>query len=123
MLLPPTFSFVLANVSRMYKYKFVSRMETYKIKYLKHYSLFGQRGGKANELITGPVFYGAVIAYLTAQHWISLPSVGGICCLCVGDGLAEVVGKRTKKQLGVLPWNKSKVRTENIIPSSKLLAA
>ncbi len=68
-----------------------------------------QRSKRRQELLKGPLLYGVVIVASTLWFWRDAPAgVMGLAVLCMGDGLAEVVGRR----FGVrkLPHNRQKVR-------------
>jgi dolichol kinase len=68
-----------------------------------------QRQGRRQELLQGPVLYGLAIVACTLYFWRTTPAgVMGIAVLCVGDGLAEVVGRRYGRDK--LPHNKDKVQ-------------
>lgn len=64
---------------------------------------------RSKRLLKGPLLYGVVIVASTLWFWRDAPAgVMGLAVLCMGDGLAEVVGRR----FGVskLPHNRQKVR-------------
>ena len=59
------------------------------------------------ELLAGPLLYIAVVIATTVQFWRHSPAgLLALCMMCVGDGLADIVGRRygTTK----LPYNASK---------------
>lgn len=65
------------------------------------------REGMRHELLRGPVLYGGAIVALTLCFWRATPAgVMAIAVLCIGDGLAEIIGRRygTDK----LPHNREK---------------
>lgn len=65
------------------------------------------RFGDHRELLKGPLYYALTIAYACAVYWRYSPiSIGLICNLCAGDGIADIVGRRFGKQK--LPYNKNK---------------
>lgn len=65
------------------------------------------RGGQRQELLAGPLLYIAVVIAMTLQFWRHSP-VGllALCMMCVGDGLADIVGRRYGTTH--LPYNTSK---------------
>lgn len=68
-----------------------------------------QRQGRRQELLQGPVLYGLAIVACTVYFWRTTPAgIMGIAVLCVGDGMAEVIGRRYGRDQ--LPHNKDKVR-------------
>ncbi|MCE3216733.1 hypothetical protein HAX54_007867 [Datura stramonium] len=65
------------------------------------------RFGDHRELLKGPLYYALTITYACAVYWRYSPiSIGLICNLCAGDGLADIVGRRFGKQK--LPYNRNK---------------
>lgn len=65
------------------------------------------RFGHHRELLKGPLYYALSITYACAVYWRYSPiSIGLICNLCAGDGIADIVGRRFGKQK--LPYNKNK---------------
>ncbi|XP_049407810.1 probable phytol kinase 3, chloroplastic [Solanum stenotomum] len=65
------------------------------------------RFGDHRELLKGPLYYAFSITYACAIYWRYSPiSIGLICNLCAGDGIADIVGRRFGKQK--LPYNKNK---------------
>eukprot|EP00899_Mesostigma_viride_P018658 jgi/Mesvir1/26794/Mv20561-RA.1 len=53
------------------------------------------RHGNKGELLSGPLYYCLVLCVLTALFWRTSPiGVVALCCLCAGDGMADVVGRR-----------------------------
>jgi len=64
------------------------------------------RSGDKEELLGGPLLYGLSHAIICLVSFQTIPGCISILMLCVGDGLAEVVGKRVASPS--LPWNKSK---------------
>ena len=53
------------------------------------------RGGRRQELLLGPLQYGLLHAAAALLYWTRSPT--GVCCLlllCVGDGVADLVGRR-----------------------------
>jgi phytol kinase len=66
------------------------------------------RSGKPSELLYGPLFYGLVFVASTVWYWRSSPAgVVALMVLCVGDGLAALVGSRLGRGWP-LPHNRSK---------------
>ncbi len=54
-----------------------------------------QRSGRREELLKGPVAYGIIHGLAAILFWRhSAVGVATIAFLCVGDGLAEMVGTR-----------------------------
>lgn len=68
------------------------------------------RTGNPRELLKGPLSYGIIFVLATITGWrTSLGSLFALILLCVGDGFAEIFGKRFgKKAFGSLPYNKDK---------------
>ncbi|CAN4093525.1 unnamed protein product [Withania somnifera] len=65
------------------------------------------RFGDHRELLKGPLYYAVTITYACAVYWRYSPiSIGLICNLCAGDGVADIVGRKFGKQK--LPYNKNK---------------
>ena len=66
------------------------------------------RGGDADELLRGPLYYVIVMVFVTLVFWRDSPvGIVAISLMCGGDGLADVVGRK----LGAgnpLPFNPSK---------------
>ena len=53
------------------------------------------REGKLKELIEGPFIYGIVISIITIFFWNETPhGILSILILCLGDGMADVIGSR-----------------------------
>ncbi|GMH43456.1 hypothetical protein BSKO_11378 [Bryopsis sp. KO-2023] len=66
------------------------------------------RSGKKSELLTGPVLYGIVHIAAPLMYWFRSPTgFVALMVLCVGDGVADVVGRKYGGK-NPLPWNKSK---------------
>ncbi|PNH10638.1 putative phytol kinase 3, chloroplastic, partial [Tetrabaena socialis] len=58
------------------------------------------RSGRRQELLSGPLLYGAVHVVATVLFWTSTPSgVIAIAVLCFGDGAAELAGRRATAKL------------------------
>ncbi|GFR43484.1 hypothetical protein Agub_g4570 [Astrephomene gubernaculifera] len=58
------------------------------------------RSGRRQELLAGPLLYGAVQVLLTSAFWRSSPSgVAALAILCFGDGTAELVGRYGRRRL------------------------
>ena len=58
------------------------------------------RTGAPSEVRKGPFYYTAVLLAATALSFRALPGVIAVCQMAVGDGLADIVGRR----LGKTPW-------------------
>lgn len=58
------------------------------------------RSGAASEVTKGPFYYTWVLLGATAFSFRALPGVIAVCQMAVGDGLADIVGRR----LGKTPW-------------------
>ena len=65
------------------------------------------RGGDADELLRGPLYYTTVIAFTVLQFWRTPTGVAVLSFMCAGDGLADVVGRRLGAE-GKLPFNPEK---------------
>ena len=66
------------------------------------------RTGAKEELLRGPLLYGASFVALTLWRFQRLPAAVALTSLCVGDGLAELVGVRLGRWSGHLPWSPRK---------------
>eukprot|EP01041_Mallomonas_annulata_P002363 gene2364-4581_t len=64
------------------------------------------RSGDRRELLTGPTLYGIVFALATFLFWMKFRAVIALGCLCFGDGMAELCGRKFGK--AKLPWSKLK---------------
>ena len=65
--------------------------------------------------------YGLLHVLVTLYFWRASPvGIIALAVLCVGDGLAEVVG-RGGWTIGALPWNKKKVTMFGTLHSRVLL--
>jgi phytol kinase len=65
------------------------------------------RTGDPRELLRGPLSYGIVFIACTVRYWLDSPvGIVALVCLCVGDGFADIVGRR----FGAikLPWSPRK---------------
>eukprot|EP01132_Coremiostelium_polycephalum_P000798 gene798-992_t len=65
------------------------------------------RSGNPRELLYGPASYGVILMALTLVYWVHSPiGIASIAILCVGDGLAGLIGE----EMGVakLPHNRNK---------------
>ena len=70
-----------------------------------------QRTGRREELLTGPVYYGLAHTLLTVLYWRTGPiALTAAASLCMGDGLADLIGRRYGHLAGRLPYSKDKVR-------------
>jgi len=58
------------------------------------------RTGDASEVARGPFYYTAVLLAATAFSFRALPGVVAVCQMAVGDGFADIVGRR----LGRTKW-------------------
>ncbi|KAL1522469.1 hypothetical protein AB1Y20_017457 [Prymnesium parvum] len=58
------------------------------------------RTGEAKEVARGPFFYTLVLLAATALSFRALPGVVAVCQMAVGDGVADIVGRR----LGKTKW-------------------
>eukprot|EP01135_Chromosphaera_perkinsii_P012081 Nk52_evm19s2579 gene=Nk52_evmTU19s2579 len=52
------------------------------------------RNGRPSGILQGPLYYGIVFVAMTLLFWKSLLAIIPLCCLCGGDGFAELVGRR-----------------------------
>ncbi|KAM0046767.1 putative phytol/farnesol kinase [Helianthus debilis subsp. tardiflorus] len=65
------------------------------------------RFGDYRELIKGPMYYAITITLCCAIYWRTSPvAIAGICNLCAGDGIADIIGRRFGKKK--IPYNKDK---------------
>ncbi|KAI3806622.1 hypothetical protein L1987_22533 [Smallanthus sonchifolius] len=65
------------------------------------------RFGDYRELIRGPMYYAIAITLCCAIYWRTSPiAIAGICNLCAGDGIADIIGRRFGKKK--IPYNKDK---------------
>lgn len=64
------------------------------------------RTGNPRELLAGPVYYGIVFVLNTWLNWMDIRGILIICCICFGDGFAEVVGRRFGRKK--IFWSPSK---------------
>ncbi|KAK1437073.1 hypothetical protein QVD17_02858 [Tagetes erecta] len=70
---------------------------------VKSMSRFGDR----RELIKGPMYYAITITFCCAIYWRTSPiAIAGICNLCAGDGVADIIGRRFGKKK--IPYNRDK---------------
>ncbi len=66
------------------------------------------RSGNRREILRGPLMYGIVFILLTLIFWRTSPlGITALMILCVGDGLADVVGTRAANTPH-LPWSPRK---------------
>ena len=55
------------------------------------------REGRVKELIEGPFIYGVIISLLTIVYWKeNINGIVPMIILCLGDGMADVIGSRGK---------------------------
>ena len=68
------------------------------------------RTGDARKLLQGPLYYCIVLTLVTIFLWRhSLTSIAVTSVMCMGDGLADIVGRRFGQQKErKLPWSSSK---------------
>lgn len=65
------------------------------------------RSGDRREILRGPLYYGIIFVVLTILFWKESPvGVVALMMICGGDGLAEVIGRKTP--LAALPWSREK---------------
>ncbi|XP_076909677.1 putative phytol kinase 3, chloroplastic [Bidens hawaiensis] len=65
------------------------------------------RFGDYRELIKGPMYYAITITLCCVIYWRTSPiAIAGICNLCAGDGIADIIGRRFGKKK--IPYNKDK---------------
>ena len=64
------------------------------------------RNGDKRELLKGPLFYGVMIVLITVFFWETPHAILSLIILCVGDGVADLIGSRSKSKK--LIWSKSK---------------
>lgn len=63
------------------------------------------RTGSADELATGPCYYGILHAMLTVLYWRqSITGIVAICTLCLGDGMAELGGRYASSRDITIRW-------------------
>jgi len=55
------------------------------------------RSGDAKEVVGGPFYYTLVLLAATALSWRSIAGVVAVCQMAVGDGFADIVGRRLGK--------------------------
>jgi phytol kinase len=66
------------------------------------------RTGDRKEILRGPLYYGIVFVLLTIVFWRNTPTgIVALMCLCGGDGLADIIGKRYGAR-SRLAWSKKK---------------
>ena len=59
------------------------------------------------ELLRGPLFYVLVLQAATLAWWRTSPvPLLAVACMCGGDGVADIVGRRAPSPR--LPWNRGK---------------
>jgi phytol kinase len=65
------------------------------------------RSGDRREILRGPLYYGIIFVLITLLFWTDSPvGITALMLLCGGDGLAEILGRRSGKRN--LPWSASK---------------
>ena len=61
------------------------------------------RTGDRREILRGPLYYGIVFVLLTIAFWRRSPTgIVALMILCGGDGLADIVGKKSGRNQGAL---------------------
>ncbi len=66
------------------------------------------RSGNRREILRGPLMYGIVFILLTLIYWRNSPlGITALMILCVGDGLADLIGSRAANSPR-LPWSPRK---------------
>lgn len=66
------------------------------------------RSGERHEILRGPLMYGVVFILLTLIYWRNSPlGISALMILCVGDGLAELIGSPAISSPR-LPWSTRK---------------
>ncbi|XP_076943907.1 putative phytol kinase 3, chloroplastic [Bidens hawaiensis] len=64
------------------------------------------RFGDFRELIKGPMYYAITITLCCVIYWRTSPiAIAGICNLCAGECIADIIGRRFGKKI---PYNKDK---------------
>ena len=65
------------------------------------------RNGDRREILRGPLFYGIIFVVMTLVFWKTSPiGMIAVMLMCVGDGLADIMGRGIRSQK--LPWNTDK---------------
>jgi phytol kinase len=65
------------------------------------------RTGDPKEILRGPLFYGIMFVAMTLIYWKdSLIGIPALMMMCGGDGIADIVGRRTNS--ASLPWSREK---------------
>ena len=65
------------------------------------------RTGDRREILRGPLFYGIIFVLVTLIYWKdSLIGIPALMIMCGGDGIADIVGRRTRSPK--LPWSPQK---------------
>ena len=65
------------------------------------------RTGNRREILQGPLYYGLIFILITVIYWRRTPiGIIALMLMCGGDGLADILGRRSGK--AKLPWNKNK---------------
>ena len=55
------------------------------------------RSGDAEEVVGGPFYYTLVLLMATALSWRSIAGVVAVCQMAVGDGFADIIGRKLGK--------------------------
>jgi phytol kinase len=67
------------------------------------------RHGDRAELLRGPLYYVLALVVATLLFWrVSPISACAVAAMCGGDGLADIVGRRSPPGSPRIPWNKDK---------------
>jgi len=67
------------------------------------------RHGDRAELLRGPLYYVIALVFATLMFWrLSPVSVCAVAAMCGGDGLADIVGRRSPAKSPRIPWNRDK---------------
>jgi dolichol kinase len=65
------------------------------------------RSGDRRELLVGPLHYGVIFVFLTIFYFKTIDAVVSCCVLCVGDGVAAIIGGNFGAS-NRLPYNRQK---------------
>ena len=67
------------------------------------------RHGDRKELLRGPLYYVIALVLATLTFWrLSPASACAVAAMCGGDGLADIIGRRSPPNSPRIPWNKDK---------------
>ncbi|KAL9653232.1 hypothetical protein ABK040_010940 [Willaertia magna] len=68
------------------------------------------RNGNLNEMLKGPTIYGIVFVICTWIYWKNNPTgIITLIILCVGDGLADLIGRNFSQSSHRYSWNKKSI--------------